>query len=123
MKAKVDVTAYFQEKEVVGNVDSDVTYEKLKRGLVDWKPYIKKKLTMVKIPAEVFFRLMELDKQLDLENFNEYMESLKNGRFDASLGKGKLYKDCEFLGDVNSGETIVENDSNDFYSRRFNEVK
>jgi hypothetical protein len=44
-----------------GLVPDIATYEKLKRGEVDWKPNTKAALKTVEIPFELFTRLMELD--------------------------------------------------------------
>lgn len=62
MKAKPYTT--FEYYGRIGHIDDEVTYEKVKHGVTDWKPHIKAKLTHVLIPIAVFNRLIELDKRL-----------------------------------------------------------
>ena len=61
MKAKPYTT--YEHNGRIGHLDDEVTYEKLKLGVVDWKPHIKAGLTHIQIPIAVFNRLIELDKQ------------------------------------------------------------
>ena len=60
MKARPYVT--FERLGTIGHIDDEVTYEKVRLGIADWKPHIKAKLTHIQIPIAVFNRLMELDK-------------------------------------------------------------
>ena len=61
MKAKPYTT--FENYGTVGHIDDEVTYEKVRHGVADWKPHIKAKLTHIQIPIAVFNRLIELDKR------------------------------------------------------------
>lgn len=45
-----------------GQIYDEETYERVKDGELDWKPTVKAKMTHMVVPAEVFYRLMELDK-------------------------------------------------------------
>jgi len=59
LKATHDNTYY---KGFNGIIKDEQMYEDVKNGIKDWKPHIKADMTAVTIPAEVFYRLMELDK-------------------------------------------------------------
>ena len=60
MKAK-QPKAHQDEKGFKGKIESIDMYERLKKGEVGWNDNVKAKLKTVEIPAELFFRLMELD--------------------------------------------------------------
>lgn len=45
----------------IGVVPDEETYEKLKTGTVDWKPEQKSRIKEIKIPTELFYRLMVMD--------------------------------------------------------------
>lgn len=45
----------------IGVVPDEETYEKLKAGEVDWKPEHKSRIKEIRIPTELFFRLMVMD--------------------------------------------------------------
>ncbi len=45
----------------VGVIPDEETYEKLKAGEVDWKAEHKPRMKEIKIPTELFFRLMVMD--------------------------------------------------------------
>lgn len=45
-----------------GQIYDEETYERVRDGEADWKPAVKAKITHMLIPAEVFYRLMELDR-------------------------------------------------------------
>lgn len=49
----------------VGYIADEETYDKVKNGVVDWKEHVKPSITEYKIPAAVFKRLLELDRQLN----------------------------------------------------------
>lgn len=61
MKAKPYVT--FERQGTIGHIEDEVTYEKVRNGIADWKPHVKAKLTHIRIPIAVFNRLIELDKR------------------------------------------------------------
>ena len=61
MKAKPYTT--FEYDRTVGHIEDEITYEKVRHGIADWKPHIKAKLTHIRIPIAVFNRLIELDKR------------------------------------------------------------
>ena len=63
MKAK-QPKAYQENKGYKGKLETIEIYEQLKKGEVDWKNNIKAKIKTVEIPAELFFRLMELDRDM-----------------------------------------------------------
>ena len=48
-----------------GNIETEELYEQVKAGKADWKPEIKRRMTHVIIPKEVFFRLMELERSVE----------------------------------------------------------
>lgn len=48
----------------IGMVKDEKEYEAVKYGKKDWKPHIKEQLKAVQIPAEVFFRLMRMDRTI-----------------------------------------------------------
>lgn len=53
----------FERWGTVGHIQDEVTYEKVRLGVADWKPHIKARLTHITIPIAVFNRLIELDKR------------------------------------------------------------
>lgn len=61
MKARPYVT--FERLGTIGHIEDEVTYEKVRLGVADWKPHIKAKLTHIRIPIAVFNRLMKLDNR------------------------------------------------------------
>ncbi len=48
----------------VGRIEDEKMYEAVKRGLADWSPNAKVTMKAVVIPVDIFYRLMELDKQI-----------------------------------------------------------
>jgi hypothetical protein len=46
----------------VGMIKNEEEYEAVKNGTRDWKPHIKEQITAIQIPAEVFYRLMKMDR-------------------------------------------------------------
>ena len=61
MKVRPYVT--FERWGTIGHIEDEVTYEKVRHGIADWKPHVKAKLTHIQIPIAVFNRLIELDKR------------------------------------------------------------
>lgn len=45
----------------IGVIPDEETYEKLKAGAVDWKPEQKARIKEIKLPVELFYRLMVMD--------------------------------------------------------------
>ncbi len=60
--SKNKVKALHNGEGFTGKIVDEETYELVKVGKADWKPNVKAKMTHMTIPAEVFYRLMELDK-------------------------------------------------------------
>lgn len=60
---KVRPYTTFERYGTIGHIEDEVTYEKVRNGVADWKPHIKAKLTHIKIPIAVFNRLIELDNR------------------------------------------------------------
>ena len=54
----------YHEKEWYGFIETEEIYEGLKSGKTHWTPHLESKLKYIKLPVEVFNRLMELDKQI-----------------------------------------------------------
>ena len=50
-----------RDRGFVGIIDSEDTYLRLKAGLVGWKATTEPKMSDVRIPKELFYRLMALD--------------------------------------------------------------
>ena len=62
MKKKLRI---HHDQEYFGLIQDNEVYEKLKSGETDWSPHMKEKIKMVKIPVDLFYRLMDLDKNFD----------------------------------------------------------
>lgn len=60
--SKNKVKAMHNGYDFTGQIYDEETYERVKAGELDWRPAVKAKMTHMVIPAEVFYRLMELDK-------------------------------------------------------------
>lgn len=48
-----------------GHMEDEETYTRVRNGEVDWKPHIKKKIKHYTVPANVFERLLALDRQVN----------------------------------------------------------
>ena len=52
-----------RDRGFIGLIDSEDTYLRLKAGMVGWKETLEPKMTDVRIPKELFYRLMALDME------------------------------------------------------------
>ena len=48
-----------------GQIPDIDTYERYKKGEIDWKDHVRKKLKAVEIPYDLFLRLTDLDKSME----------------------------------------------------------
>lgn len=48
-----------------GHMEDEATYNRVRNGEVDWKPHIKAKIEHYTVPANVFERLLALDRQVN----------------------------------------------------------
>lgn len=62
--SKNKVKALHNGAGFTGSIPDEEVYEQVKAGERDWKPGVKAKLTHITIPADVFYRLMALDKAI-----------------------------------------------------------
>lgn len=66
--SKNKVKALHNGRGFTGELPSEIDYERVKSGKADWRPNVKARMTHVTVPAEVFYRLMELDKAVGGES-------------------------------------------------------
>lgn len=62
MKAKLKTT-FDREKCVIGHIEDSEMYEDVKIGRKKWEATIYPRITHIRIPKEVFERLLELDRE------------------------------------------------------------
>lgn len=55
-----------------GQVRTAEEFEQLVKGEIDWKDHIKPQLRSVEIPAEVFFKLLEKERNNDSRQETEH---------------------------------------------------
>lgn len=48
---------------ITGHIEDPEMYEMVKSGEMRWKDYMWPKITHIRVPKEVFVRLMELDRR------------------------------------------------------------
>ena len=53
----------------VGTLKDEQMYEDVKWGRRDWKPHVKRQMSAVTIPVDVFYRLLEMDRQVSVVPF------------------------------------------------------
>lgn len=63
MKANLKTTFERYGECVVGHIEDAEMYEDVKNGERMWKEHVYQKITHVRIPKEVFERLLELDRR------------------------------------------------------------
>lgn len=63
MKAKLKTTFDSYGRCVTGHIEDTEMYEGVKSGKLAWKDGLYQQLTHIRIPKEVFERLMELDRK------------------------------------------------------------
>ena len=65
------ITAKHNGKGFTGHIEDEDTYNKVKDGELTWKPHIKKQITHYRIPAAVFERLMQLDREREEAEYRD----------------------------------------------------
>ena len=78
MKAK-QPKAYQEKQGYRGILATVEIYEQLRKGEVDWKDSIKANIKKIELPAEVFFRLLELDRDMTKCAMPDGIEILPDG--------------------------------------------
>lgn len=63
MKARVKTTFENYGKCVVGHIEDAEMYEDVKSGFRKWEQTVYSRITHIRIPKEVFERLLNLDKK------------------------------------------------------------
>lgn len=58
-------------KGFTGIMPDEETYEKVKDDEYDWKPHVKSKITHYTIPATVFERLVQLDRDREEAEYRD----------------------------------------------------
>lgn len=66
-KPKAQHNAYFGG--FVGTLKDEQMYEDVKWGRKDWKTHVKRQMSAVTIPVDVFYRLLEMDRQVSVVLF------------------------------------------------------
>ena len=67
---------HVRDRGFVGIIDSEDTYMKLKAGMVSWKDTLEPKMTDVRIPKELFYRLMALDMEDSAPPIQQFMMAI-----------------------------------------------
>lgn len=67
MKASLKTTFDRYGEVITGHIEDTEMWEDVKSGKRSWKPHQYSKITHIRIPREVFERLMELDRRADNE--------------------------------------------------------
>ena len=62
-KGGTEMKTTFDRQVVTGHIDDTEMYEDIKRGKRKWRDYMYSKITHIKVPKEVFERLLELDRK------------------------------------------------------------
>lgn len=75
-----------RERGFIGIVDSEETYYKLKVGRVSWKETLEPKMTDVRIPKELFYRLMALDMEDSVPPIQQFIMAIDKTFEDADYG-------------------------------------
>lgn len=65
MKVNLKTTFERYGKYVTGHIEDTEMYEKVKSGANWWKATIYPRITHIRVPKEVFERLLELDRRAD----------------------------------------------------------
>lgn len=63
MKANLKTTCERYHHCVIGHIEDAEMYKKVKKGLSHWSETAYVRMTHVRIPKEVFERLLELDRR------------------------------------------------------------
>lgn len=63
MKAKLRTTFEMHGACVTGHIEDAEMYEDVKNGKKDWKDTVYQRITHIRIPKEVFERLLELERR------------------------------------------------------------
>lgn len=90
MKAKLKTTFESHGRYVVGHVEDAEMYEKVKKGTSKWDETAYPRITHIRIPKEVFERLVELDARVVDFATRAELETLREFKayFDDLYGKG-----------------------------------
>ena len=75
-----------RERGFIGLIDSEETYLKLKAGRVSWKEHLEPKMTDVRIPKELFYRLMALDMEDSAPPIQQFIMAIDKTFEDADYG-------------------------------------
>ena len=67
MKASLKTTFDRYGEVITGHIEDTEMYEDVKSEKKSWKPHLYSRITHIRIPREVFERLMELDRRADNE--------------------------------------------------------
>ena len=65
-----------RERGFIGIIDSEDTYLRLKAGKVSWKDTLEPKMTDVRIPKELFYRLMALDMEDNAPPISQFIAAV-----------------------------------------------
>lgn len=68
MKAKLKTTFERHGEYVVGHIEDVEMYKKVKKGTAKWEETAYPRITHIRIPKEVFERLLELDRSAKQPN-------------------------------------------------------
>lgn len=75
-----------RERGFVGIIDSEDTFLKLKAGMVSWKESLEPKMTDVRLPKELFYRLMALDMEDPVPPIQQFVTAIDKLFEEATYG-------------------------------------